>query len=95
MGKRKFQRGSRKRHIVGGADFVQPPRPVDDFGRSGFIIPRRAANENARIERAANDYAHRLRRTFWQQFVERILLQQGVAPRQEEDIPVAMIECAH
>ena len=82
-------------HLVGGADPVDPGDPVEDRGGRRLVIVERAGfracRQDAGVEGSTDDDADLLVRAIGQERGERVLLQQRVAPGQEEQVEVGRV----
>ena len=95
MGQRKLQRRCRQWNVVGGADGLQLPNPVDDLRWRWPVIVVGACeplDQNAGIERTADDDPDAPPQAERQEAVQGGLFQQGVATGQQEDVEVAMAQ---
>src|SRR5271166_450921 len=93
---RKLEGGGRQRHAVAGADLLDLSHPLENGGAGRLVIVHRARNgagcENSRIIAAADNNADAAFGATREFAVEHVLLEQGVAHRQQEEIDVEEIK---
>ena len=101
MGQGKAQRGGGDGHPVGGADPLDPGDPAENLRRRGLVVVEgaidRPGRKDAGIVGAAQQNADAALLAQRQEALQSLLLQQRIAPGEEEEveIPLARHALAH
>ena len=106
MAQRELEGSIYKAHTMRLANDLQGSDAGKDVVGGGVVVVKRAGfrpgGEDARVIGATDDDAHAALQGQWQEAVQRCLLQQGVAPGQQEQVeiatlnqPLAGLPCVH
>ena len=96
MGQQELKRCRRQRHFVFGADSFDLLHLLHDVGGCGRIVVLgagdRACRQDAAVEAAAYDDGGIALLAQWQEFIERVLFQQRIAPGKQETVEIALLQ---